>query len=77
MKKEQKCHKLFAPCCDTLECVDGVCNEKGKTFSNTSSIVIQKVAKKIIIVSMKYCGLHLQYRFQTRRTRRMPTQMLL
>ena len=76
MKKEQKCHKLFAPCCDTLKCVNGVCNENGKTFGNTSSVVIQKVTT-FITVYMKYCDLHLQYRFQTRRTRRMPTQMLL
>ena len=45
MKKEQKCHTLFAPCCDTLKCINGVCNEKGKRFSNTNPVVIQKLLR--------------------------------
>ena len=41
MKNEQKCHTLFAPCCDTLNCINGVCKENGKRFGNTKPVVIQ------------------------------------
>ena len=45
MKNEQKCHTLFAPCCDTLNCINGVCKENGKRFGNTKPVVIQEVTK--------------------------------
>ena len=49
MKYEEKCHTLFAPCCDTLKCIDGVCNEEGKKFSDTDPVVIQKSCQEMRI----------------------------
>ena len=50
LKYEQKCHPLFAPCCDTLKCINGVCNEEGKSFSDTDPpVVIQKSCQEMRI----------------------------
>ena len=51
MKNEQKCHTLFAPCCDTLNCINGVCKENGKRFGNTKPVVIQEVFSGIYFLN--------------------------
>ena len=82
MKYEQKCHTLFAPCCDTLKCIDGVCNEEGKKFSDTDPVVIQKSCQEMRINHF-FClhficeSLQSQSRFAKWKDRDAPTRLLL